>query len=81
MPFSETHSKLTGQEIRRELLNISSLGQEQKKQVGDFLAEYKGEGLLEDYEFKHALRDLKHRRVELGLSEIDVKNIEDHFLG
>jgi hypothetical protein len=79
MPFSESHSKLSQEEIRKDLSQVFSLDQKQRKQVQEILEKYKGEGLLEKYEFAKVLKELKQKRVELGLSEIDIKNIEDNF--
>lgn len=81
MPFSENHSQLPEDEIKIDLLNIPSLGQKQREVVREILEKHKKSGPLKTYEFKKALKELNKRRIELGLSEIDIKNIEDYFLG
>jgi len=79
MPFSESHSHLSEEEIKKILPQISSLDQKQKEVVSEVLEKYKGEGLLERYEFEKALKELEAKRIELGLSEIDLENIKKHF--
>lgn len=81
MPFSENHSQLPEDEIKRDLFEISSLDQKQRKVVEEILEKHKGSGPLKTYEFEEALEELKKKRVELGLSEIDIENIENYFLG
>ena len=79
MPFSESNSQINKEEIKHTLFEISSLDQQQKELVEEILEKHKGGGLLERYEFDKALKELRQKRVELGLSEIDIKNIEEHF--
>lgn len=80
MPFFQSHSQLSRGEIKKDLWQITSLDQKQKAIVEEVLKKYKKEGPLERWEFSHALKELKNKRIELGLSEIDIENIENYFL-
>jgi len=69
-------SKLTRQDIIDLVWNIQSFNSQQKQMVKEELFKYFDDGVVTAFEYREAASKLAERRVELGLSEIDIKNLK-----
>ncbi|NCP17047.1 hypothetical protein CO134_03010 [Candidatus Kuenenbacteria bacterium CG_4_9_14_3_um_filter_39_14] len=69
-------SKLTRQDMIDLVWNMQSLNSQQKQVVKEELFKYLDDGGVTLFEYREAIRKLAERRVELGLSEIDIKNLK-----
>jgi len=69
-------SKLTRQDIIDLVWNIQSFNSQQKQMVKEELFKYLDDGVVTAFEYREAASKLAERRVELGLSEIDIKNLK-----
>ena len=70
-------SKLNRQDIVDLVWNIQSLDSKQKETVREELLKELDDGGVTKYEFQEAVRKMSLNRRELGLSEIDIKNLRD----
>ena len=70
-------SKLTRQDIVDLVWNIKTLDTRQKELVKQELIKELDDGGVSLFEYKEFLRKLKLRRVELGLSQVDVDGLEE----
>ncbi|PIP75523.1 hypothetical protein COW86_03235, partial [Candidatus Kuenenbacteria bacterium CG22_combo_CG10-13_8_21_14_all_39_9] len=68
--------KLTRQDMIDLVRNMQSLNSQQKQVVKEELFKYLDDGGVTLFEYREAIRKLAERRVELGLSEIDIKNLK-----
>jgi len=69
-------SKLSSKEIEDLLWSISSLDKKQRDLVKSELLKQLDGGGITKYEYENVILDLNRRRVELGLSSIDIKNLK-----
>ncbi|PIR68333.1 hypothetical protein COU49_01635 [Candidatus Nomurabacteria bacterium CG10_big_fil_rev_8_21_14_0_10_35_16] len=72
--FSD-REKLNRQDIIDLVWNIESLDNKQKGIVKTELLKQLDDGGVSKWEYEEIIRQLSLRRVELGLSEIDIKNL------
>jgi len=75
-PSFDEKLKLTRQDIVDLVWSIGSLDSAQKKLVQHELESQLDDGGVSMYEYKEIIRKLAEKRVELGLSEIDIKNLK-----
>ena len=68
-------SKLTRQDVIDLVWGIQSLDSKQKKIVEKELFAELDDGGVSKWEYREVIRQLATRRVELGLSQIDIKNL------
>ena len=73
--FGDGKMKLTRQDIVDLVWSIDSLQQPQKEMVKMELEKNLDDGGVSEFEYKNIVRRLAEKRVELGLSEVDVKNL------
>jgi len=69
-------NKLNRQDIINLVWSIQSLDQKQKKLVQKELESQLDDGGLSKFEYEEIIRQLSLKRVELGLSEVDIKNLK-----
>lgn len=69
--------KLHRQDIVDLVWNIKSLTMAQKNFIKNELFKQLDDGGVSLFEYKEFLRRLKLRRIELGLSEIDIAKLEE----
>ena len=70
-------SKLSRQDIIDLVWSIKTLDAKQKELVKEELIKQLDDGGVSLFEYKEFLRKLKLRRIELGLSEIDIDKLEE----
>ncbi|OGG87074.1 hypothetical protein A3B87_03650 [Candidatus Kuenenbacteria bacterium RIFCSPHIGHO2_02_FULL_39_13] len=69
-------SKLTRQDVIDWVWHMQSLNSQQKQVVKEELFKYLDDGGVTAFEYREAVSKLAKKRVELGLSEIDIKNLK-----
>jgi len=74
--FGDGKMKLTRQDIVDLVWSIESLQPQQKGMIKAELERELDEGGISEFEYKNIVRRLAEKRVELGLSEVDVKNLK-----
>jgi hypothetical protein len=74
--FSEDKMKLTRQDIVDLVWSIDSLQAPQKEMIKAELEKELDDGGVSEFEYKNMVRRLAEKRVELGLSEVDVRNLK-----
>ncbi len=72
--FSD-HKKLNRQDIIDLVWSIKSLDNKQKNIVKTELLKQLDDGGVTAWEYENIVRQLSLKRVELGLSDIDIKNL------
>ncbi|HOZ36341.1 MAG TPA: hypothetical protein PLR18_00730 [bacterium] len=73
--FKDDKMKLTRQDIVDLVWGIDSLQAPQKEMIKAELEKNLDDGGVSELEYKNIVRRLAEKRVELGLSEVDVKNL------
>jgi hypothetical protein len=73
--FGEDKMKLTRQDIVDLVWSIDSLQSAQKEMIKTELEKELDDGGVSQFEYKNIIRHLAEKRVELRLSEVDVKNL------
>lgn len=68
-------SKLSRQDIIDLVWNIQSLDTKQKQIVREWLEKELDDSGVTEWEYKNTIRRLSEHRRELGLSEVDIKNL------
>ena len=68
-------SKLNRRDVHDLVWSISSLDTKEKKLVEDELLKELSGGGVEKWEYKEVIRQLSLKRVEFGLSEVDISNL------
>ena len=71
--------KLNRQDIINLVWSIKSLDQQQKELVKLDLLKQLDDGGVSKYEYEQVIRRLAKKRIELGLSEIDIENLREVF--
>ena len=74
-------NKLNRQDIISLVWNINSLDQSQKKLIQAELESQLDDGGVSKFEYKEIIHQLSLKRVDLGLSEIDIKNLKKVLYG
>lgn len=67
--------KLSRQEILDLVWNIKSLDYKQRELVKRELIKELDDGGVTPFEYKEVIRKMSLKRVELGLSEVDIQNL------
>ena len=73
----EDKSKLSRQDILDLVWGIESLDSQQKKLVQQELEKQLDDGGVTKWEYQELIRQLSLKRRQLGLSEIDIKNLRE----
>lgn len=68
-------SKLNRQDIEDLVWSIQSLDSKQKGLVKEWLLKQLDDGGVTKWEYREVVRQLSLKRRELGLSEIDIRNL------
>ncbi len=74
--FSDDKLKLTRQDIVDLVWTIDSLDQRQKDLIKVELEKELDDGGVSEFEYKRVVRRLAEKRIELGLSDVDVRNLK-----
>ncbi|NMC51769.1 hypothetical protein GYA54_03520 [Candidatus Kuenenbacteria bacterium] len=73
--FGEDKMKLTRQDIIDLVWSIDSLQDSQKEMIRAELERELDDGGVSQFEYKNIVQRLAEKRAQLGLSEVDVKNL------